>query len=57
MCSVAAPFADMFIHFLQVISSEEVELRLRDSATQALLVPVGDEEFQYEYVVMPMRLS
>ena len=43
--------------FLQVLGTEKVEIRLKDSSTQALLVPVDDAELEHQYVIMPMRLS
>ncbi len=35
------------------------ELKLKDSSTQALLGPAGENagDITYQYVVMPMRLS
>ena len=42
--------------FLAVVDTEKVEMRLKDSGTQALLKPVGDGP-AYQYVVMPMRLA
>ena len=42
--------------FLSVVESDAVELRLKDSNTQALLRPVGTAGIAYQYVVMPMRL-
>lgn len=41
--------------FLSVVDTEQVELKLRDSTTQALFGPAGATG--YQYVVMPMRLS
>ena len=47
-----------YIHqFLQAVSCEFVEVRLRDAQGQALFTPVDDGPGKYEYVVMPMRLS
>lgn len=45
--------------FLQQLGSENVEVRLKDAATQALFSPadVKADEAQYQYVVMPMRLG
>lgn len=41
--------------FLGVVDTDQVELKLRDSTTQALFQPAGAPG--YQYVVMPMRLS
>jgi DNA polymerase-3 subunit beta len=52
---------EYLLQFLQVVGSESVEIRLKDSSTQALLGPAGeggDEPVHpYQYVVMPMRLA
>jgi DNA polymerase-3 subunit beta len=45
------------LQFLQQVGTEQVEVRLKDSSTQALFAPVGDDSGSYQYVVMPMRLS
>lgn len=41
--------------FLSVLDTEKVEIRLKDSTTQALFQPAG--QTGYQYVVMPMRLG
>ena len=41
--------------FLTVLDSEKVEIKLKDSTTQALFQPAGQSG--YQYVVMPMRLA
>ena len=41
--------------FLSVLDTEKVEIRLKDSTTQALFQPAGHAG--YQYVVMPMRLG
>jgi len=43
--------------FLQQAGTDQIEVRLKDSSTQALFAPVGEESGSYQYVVMPMRLS
>ena len=40
---------------LEVVSTEEVTLRLMDALKPALLCPVGDDSFQY--LLMPVRVS
>jgi DNA polymerase III sliding clamp (beta) subunit (PCNA family) len=46
------------IDVLQVLECDLVELQLRDSTTQCVVVPVDDDSRleEYIYVVMPMRL-
>ena len=44
------------LDFLSVLDSEKVTLSLRDAETQGLFSPVDDEEYSYQYVVMPMQL-
>jgi DNA polymerase III sliding clamp (beta) subunit (PCNA family) len=41
--------------FLSVADTEQVEIKLKDSTTQALFQPAGVTG--YQYVVMPMRLN
>ena len=41
--------------FLGVVEAEKIEVRLKDSTTQALFLPAGAAG--YQYVVMPMRLA
>jgi len=43
------------LDFLAVCGSESVELVLRDSDTQGMLRPAAGGEFEYRYVVMPMK--
>ncbi len=50
--------AAYMIDVLQVLTSDEVELQLRDSKIQCVLVPVEDDPRleEYIYVLMPMRI-
>lgn len=48
--------AHYLLDFLSVLESEEVSVRLRDKETQALLKPVALEGFEYNYVVMPIKI-
>ena len=50
---------EYLLNFLGVVGTEQVELKLKDSSTQALLGPAGEgaDGLTYDYVVMPMRLS
>lgn len=46
------------MNFLQAVDCEQVAVFLKDSTTQALFEPVGEEDRgTYRYVVMPMRLG
>ncbi len=44
------------LDFLTAVESEEVSVRLRDRETQALLKPVALEGYDYNYVVMPVKI-
>jgi DNA polymerase-3 subunit beta len=48
--------AAYLLDFLAVVSTDDVLLELKDEQSPALLRPSGDAEFDYKYVVMPMRL-
>jgi DNA polymerase-3 subunit beta len=50
--------AAYLIDVLQVLECDMVELQLRDSNTQCVVVPVDDDSRleEYIYVLMPMRL-
>lgn len=50
--------ASYLIDVLSVLDTEHVELQLRDSGTQCVLVPVNDDQRleEYIYVLMPMRV-
>ncbi len=48
--------AGYLLEFLSVLDSEKVTLQLRDGETQGLFSPADDEEYSYQYVVMPMQL-
>jgi DNA polymerase III subunit beta len=47
--------AQYLVEFLQVVGTNEVALELKDSESQGVLRPVGEEGGDYRYVVMPMR--
>jgi len=47
--------AQYLVEFLGVAGTEQVALSLKDSETQGLLRPVGADETDYRYIVMPMR--
>jgi DNA polymerase-3 subunit beta len=44
------------IEFLAATNSEEVMLELNTEATAALLKPKGQDQYDYRYILMPMRL-
>jgi DNA polymerase-3 subunit beta len=48
--------AQYVLDFLSVVGTDEVVFEFKDEQSPALLRPAGDEESNYKYVVMPMRL-
>jgi DNA polymerase III sliding clamp (beta) subunit (PCNA family) len=42
--------------FLGVVGTNEIVVELKDEQSPALIRPVGEEKYDYRYVVMPMRL-
>jgi len=47
---------DYLLDWLARVGTEEVEIRFRDEETQGLFLPHGDYDFDYRYIVMPVRL-
>jgi DNA polymerase III subunit beta len=43
------------LDFIGACGSESVSIALKDSETQCLIRPIGPTEFDYRYVVMPMK--
>lgn len=43
------------LQFLDVVATDKVVLELKDEVSQAVMRPVGQEGFDYTYVLMPMR--
>jgi DNA polymerase-3 subunit beta len=43
------------IDFLGVCGTDSVSLLIKDGETQGMLSPVGSEDLEYRYVVMPMK--
>jgi DNA polymerase-3 subunit beta len=41
--------------FLDVVDTDKVALELKDEVSQAVMKPIGQDGFQYTYVLMPMR--
>ncbi|MER3427257.1 MAG: DNA polymerase III subunit beta [Pyrinomonas sp.] len=49
--------AQYLLDFLQVLDQGEVAFEFKDPNSQAQLRPTDDQEYDYRYVVMPMRLT
>ena len=47
--------AQYLLDFLSAVGGDDVTLELKDSESQGLLRPTGDDDESYRYVVMPMR--
>jgi DNA polymerase III subunit beta len=43
------------LQFLDVVNTDKVALELKDEVSQAVMRPIGQEGFEYTYVLMPMR--
>jgi DNA polymerase III sliding clamp (beta) subunit (PCNA family) len=39
-----------------VVETDVVSLSLKDDVSQAVMMPVGAEGYDYTYVIMPMRI-
>ncbi|MBI4481850.1 MAG: DNA polymerase III subunit beta [Acidobacteria bacterium] len=48
--------AQYLLDFLGVAFDKQVSFQLKDDETQGLLQPATEEDYQYSYVVMPMKL-
>ncbi len=48
--------AQYLLDFFNVVATEEVAFEFKDEQSPALVRPVGDSQYDYKYVVMPMRL-
>jgi len=48
--------AQYLLDFLNVVGSDSVAMELKDEVSQAVMKPVGAEDFDYTYVLMPMRV-
>jgi DNA polymerase-3 subunit beta len=48
--------AQYVLDFLSVVTTDVVALELKDEVTQAVMMPVGAEGYEYTYVIMPMRI-
>jgi DNA polymerase-3 subunit beta len=47
--------AQYLVEFLQVVGTDQVHVELKDAESQGIFRPVGDDDGDYRYVVMPMR--
>ena len=48
--------AQYLLDFLNVVGCDSVAMELKDEVSQAVMKPVGAEDFDYTYVLMPMRV-
>jgi len=48
--------ANYLLDFLSALDVEKVKMALKDGETQGLFGPGGEDEYSYQYVVMPMQL-
>jgi len=48
--------AQYVLDFLNVVETDNVVLELKDEVSQAVMKPVGAVDYEYTYVVMPMRV-
>jgi DNA polymerase III subunit beta len=48
--------AQYVLDFLAVVETDSVALEFKDEMSQAVMKPVGAENYDYTYVIMPMRV-
>jgi DNA polymerase-3 subunit beta len=48
--------AQYVLDFLSAVSTDVVSLELKDEVSQAVMKPVGADNYDYTYVIMPMRV-
>lgn len=48
--------AQYVIDFLNAVDTDSVAMELKDEVSQTIMRPVGNEAYEYTYVVMPMRI-
>ena len=46
----------MCCDFLAAVTTDVVAIELKDEVSQAVMMPVGAEGYDYTYVIMPMRV-
>jgi DNA polymerase-3 subunit beta len=48
--------AQYVLDFLSVVETDSIALDLKDEVSQAVMRPLGASDYDYTYVVMPMRI-
>ena len=48
--------AQYVLDFLAAVTTDVVALELKDEVSQAVMMPIGAEGYEYTYVIMPMRV-
>jgi DNA polymerase III subunit beta len=48
--------AQYVLDFLAVVETDSVALEFKDEMSQAVMKPIGAENYEYTYVIMPMRV-
>jgi DNA polymerase-3 subunit beta len=48
--------AQYVLDFLAAVTTDTVALELKDEVSQAVMMPVGADGYEYTYVIMPMRV-
>jgi DNA polymerase-3 subunit beta len=48
--------AQYVLDFLSAVATDTVALELKDEVSQAVMMPVGADGYEYTYVIMPMRV-
>ena len=48
--------AQYVLDFLAVVETDSIVLEFKDEMSQAVMKPVGAENYEYTYVIMPMRV-
>jgi DNA polymerase-3 subunit beta len=48
--------AQYVLDFLAVVETDSVSLEFKDEMSQAVMKPIGAENYDYTYVIMPMRV-
>ncbi len=48
--------AQYVLDFLAAVTTDVVAIELKDEVSQAVMMPVGAEGYEYTYVIMPMRV-
>jgi DNA polymerase-3 subunit beta len=48
--------AQYVLDFLSVVETDSIGLEFKDEMSQAVMKPIGAENYEYTYVIMPMRV-